>query len=73
MSKMSTLDQLGITVEEISAYLKEHLGIRFDEAVRDIENKQYTQGGDNDEEINPYILHGDELERTIHHRKVGNT
>ena len=42
MSYMSALDAAGITVKEMAAYLAEHLGVDFDEAVKAIENKRHT-------------------------------
>jgi len=43
MSYMSTLDAAGITVEEMSKYLKAHPGVDFDAAVKGIENKRHTK------------------------------
>ena len=42
MSYMSELDASGITVEEMAAYLAEHPGVGFDEAVRAIEKRHTT-------------------------------
>jgi len=39
MSYMSELDASGIPVEEMAAYLKDHPGVGFDEAVRAIEKR----------------------------------
>ena len=39
MSHMSTLATAGIPVEEMAAYLAEHPGVGFDEAVRVIEKR----------------------------------
>ena len=39
MSYMSALATAGITVEEMSAYLKDHPGVDFDEAVKEIQNR----------------------------------
>lgn len=47
MSYMSTLDQTGISVKKMSAYLTTHPGIDFDEAVATLERKpRYTVIGE---------------------------
>jgi len=40
---MSELHAAGISVKEMSAYLKDHPGVDFDDAVKAIENKRHTK------------------------------
>ncbi len=44
MSYMSELATAGITVGEMSAYLAEHPGVDFDEAVKIIQNRHTRDG-----------------------------
>jgi len=46
MSRMSTLHAAGIAVEEMAAYLAEHPGVDFDEAVRAIEERHAGRRGE---------------------------